>query len=113
MVVIPLNTASKLNNIHVGLDRFNPVATEKNVKLIKKEREDDQLVAWRTEGEYWGQLRTVVVTYNPLTATKQRYNFEKKLLRIQGQLFDFQAKVNGRAIHWRRKYMYSLAGRTV
>ena len=89
--------------IHVGLEQFKPVDTEKNRQLIKKDKYDDQLVAWRTEGEYWGRLRTVVVTYNPLTATKQRYNFEKKLLRLQDQLFDFQAKVNGQAIHWRKK----------
>jgi transposase len=89
--------------IHVSLDRFTPVATEKNARLVEKKRGDDQLVAWRTEGEYWGKLRTVVVTYNPLTATKQRYNFEKKLLRLQDQLFDFQTKVNGQAVHWRKK----------
>ena len=89
--------------IHVGLDRFTPVATEKNARLIEKKRGDDQLVAWRTEGEYWGKLRTVVVTYNPLTATKQRYNFEKKLLRLQDQLFEFQAKVNGQAVQWQKK----------
>jgi transposase len=89
--------------IHVDLDQFNPVDTEKNAQLIKNNRHDDRLVAWKTEGEYWGRLRTVVVTYNPLTATKQRYNFEKKLLRLQDELFTFQSKVNGQAVHWRNK----------
>ena len=45
----------------------------------------------------------MVVTYNPLTATKQPYNFEKKLLRLQDQLFEFQSKVNRQAAHWRNK----------
>jgi len=89
--------------IAVGLDRFKPVDTEKNLQLMRKDRDDDQLVAWRTEGEYGGQLRTVVVTYDPLTATKQRYNFEKKLLCLQDQLCDFQTKVNRQAPHWRKK----------
>ena len=89
--------------IHVGLDQFKPVDTEKNAQLIKNDRPDDQLVAWKTKGEYWGRPRTVVVTYNPLTATKQRYNFEKKLLRLQDELFNFQSKVNRQAVHWRNK----------
>lgn len=89
--------------IHVGLDKFKIMDTAKNRKLAEKGREEDRLVAWRTEGEYWGRRRTVIVTYNPLTATRQRYNFEKKLLRLQEILFAFQVKVNGHAPHWRRK----------
>ena len=89
--------------IHVGIDQFTPVATEKNARLALDGKEDDQLVAWRTEGEYWGRTRAVVVTYNPLTATKQRYNFEKKLIKLQDHLFEFQSKVNRYAVHWRKK----------
>jgi transposase len=89
--------------IHIGLDRFTPVATEKNLRLLQTGKDDDQLVAWRTEGEYWGKTRTVVVTYNPLTATRQRYNFEKKLLQLQEQLFEMQDKVNAQATHWKKK----------
>lgn len=54
-------------------------------------------------GEYWGKERTVVVTYNPLTASKQRYNFEKKMFRLQEILYEFQAKVNRNAPYWRKK----------
>ena len=89
--------------IHVDLAQFRPVDNEKNRKLHEKDRDDDRLVAWRTKGEYWGQERTVVVTYNPLTATKQRYNFEKKLLRLQEILQEFKAKVNSGAPQWRNK----------
>jgi transposase len=89
--------------IHIGLDRFTPVVTEKNLRLLQTGKDDDQLVAWRTEGEYWGKTRTVVVTYNPLTATRQRYNFEKKLLQLQEQLFEMQDKVNAQATHWKKK----------
>ena len=73
--------------IHVNLDQFEPVDTRRNRKLAEKGKDDDRLTAWRTEGEYWGRQRTVVVTYNPLTATKQRYGFEKKMLRLQELLF--------------------------
>ena len=89
--------------IHVDLSQFHPVENEKNRKLHERHRDDDRLVAWRTTGEYWGRERTVVVTYNPLTATKQRYNFEKKLLKLQDILHEFKAKVQCRAPQWRNK----------
>lgn len=89
--------------IHVDLSKFRPVDTEKNCKLHENNRDDDRLVAWRTKGEYWGQERTVVVTYNPLTATKQRYNFEKKMIRLTEILQEFKAKVSSEAPQWRNK----------
>jgi transposase len=89
--------------IHVDLSQFRPVDNEKNRKLHENGHDDDRLVAWRTKGEYWGQERTVVVTYNPLTATKQRYNFEKKMMRLQEILQEFKAKVNSGAPQWRNK----------
>ena len=85
--------------IHVDLNKFAPVETEHNKQLA----EPDRLLAWRTRGEYWGQERTVIVTYNPLTATRQRYSFEKKLLSLQETLFAFQEKVNKDAPNWRNK----------
>jgi len=89
--------------VHVDPDLFQPVDTQRNRKLAEQGKKDDRLTAWRTEGEYWGRQRTVVVTYNPLTATKQRYGFEKKMLRLQDLLFEFQAKVNRHAPHWKKK----------
>ena len=89
--------------VHVGLENFTVVDTRKNRKLAREGRKDDRLVAWRTHGEYWGRERTVVVTYNPLTATKQRYAFEKKLLCLQETLFTFQSKVNNHTPRWRKQ----------
>lgn len=67
----------------VKSSHFGPVDTAKNRKLEKLGREEDRLVAYRTTRQLWGKERTVVVTYNPLTAAKQRYGFEKKLMSIQ------------------------------
>jgi hypothetical protein len=64
---------------HTPKERFDPVDTPKNRRLAEQVRDDDKLVAWRTTGNYWGKERTVVVTYNPLTATKQHYAFERRL----------------------------------
>lgn len=89
--------------IHVPLDEFEPVDTPKNRRLREQQREDDLVRAWRTTGRYWGRERTVVVTYNPLTATKQRYAFEKKLLRIQNELHEMRGKVMAGQTHWRNE----------
>jgi transposase len=90
--------------IRKDLSFFTPVDTPKNRELAAKDQEDDQMVAWRTTGQYWGGLRTVVVTYNPRTAAKQRYNFEKKLQRLQNGLFEIRAKVRGGRKNWTTKH---------
>jgi transposase len=87
----------------IKLDNFRPLDTPNNQKLIEKGKYDDQLQACRTTGEYWGKKRTVIVTYNPLTATRQRYGFEKKLLQLQDFLFAIQSKIHSRAPQWRDK----------
>ena len=73
--------------------RFTPVDTPKNRELAAKGRSDDQMVAWRTTGSYWGATRTVVVTYNPRTAAKQRYRFDQKLGKLQAGLFELRSRV--------------------
>lgn len=89
--------------IHVSKERFGLVDTPKNRKLTKQGRDDDRLVAWRTSGEYWGKERAVVVTYNPLTATKQRYAFERRLLKLQAVLYEIRTKVRRAAPGWRKQ----------
>jgi transposase len=79
------------------------VDTPGNRELASLGREDDRLVARRTNGQYWGKTRTVVVTYNPLTAAKQRYAFDKKLLSLQETLVDLRAKVRTQKEHWTKE----------
>ena len=87
--------------VHVDKAQFSFVDTPKNRRLRQAGRETDLLMAWRTTGQYWGRERTVVVTYNPLTASKQRYAFEKKLLKLQTALYEMRSKVRGHAPQWR------------
>lgn len=86
--------------IRVKLSRFEPVDTPKNRRLSEKGKEDDRLTAFRTTGEYWGKVRTVVVTYNPRTAAKQRYAFDRKLVELQQTLTDLKGKVQSQKSHW-------------
>ena len=84
------------------LDRFEPVDTAKNIQLIKDENPEDQLLAYRTKGEYWGKQRAVVVTYTPATARKQSYTFQSKLDTIRQQLLIMRNKVREKAPHWKK-----------
>lgn len=89
--------------IHVKLDKFAVADTTKNQELIQSGKADDALLAWRTTGQYWGKERTVVVTYNPKTARKQRYVFEDKLLKLESALFTMRDKVRKGERHWKAK----------
>jgi len=85
-----------------ALDRFEPVDTAKNKQLIEDENPEDQLLAYRTKGEYWGKQRAVVVTYTPATARKQNYTFQSKLDTIRRQLLMMRNKVREKAPHWKK-----------
>lgn len=79
--------------VRVKLDKFAVADTTKNQALIQAGQADDALLAWRTTGQYWGKERTVVVTYNPKTARKQRYVFEGKLLKLETAMFSMRYNV--------------------
>jgi transposase len=89
--------------IHAPRERFVLVDTPKNIRLAEQDKDDDRLVAWRAKGNYWSRERTVVVTYNPLTATKQRLSFERRLLKLQAALYEIRAKVRTAAAGWRKQ----------
>ena len=84
------------------LDRFEPVDIEKNRQRVKEQRSEDQLLAYRSKGEYWGKKRAVVVTYNPATARKQAYTLQSKLEAIRQQLLIMRERVRENAAHWRK-----------
>jgi len=86
--------------IRVDLSRFEPVEVAKNRILREQGNEDDQVLAWRTTECFWGKPRAVVVTYNPRTAAKQRYNFDKKLLLLHQSLVELRSKV-AKNPYWR------------
>jgi len=85
-----------------ALDHFEPVDTAKNRQLIEDENPEDQLLAYRTKGEYWGKQRAVVVTYTPATARKQSYTFQSKLDTIRQQLLIMRNNVREKAPHWKK-----------
>lgn len=83
------------------LEKFHPVNTRKNRALAKKGLDHEQIVAYRTTGEFWGKDRSVVVTHYPRTARKQQYTFDSKLTQLRQELLSMREKVGGNIAHWR------------
>jgi transposase len=83
------------------LERFEPVGTPANRRLIEQGQEEECLLAFRTKAEYWGKERAVIVTYNPASARKQAYSFDDKLEAIRQELLLMRAKLRDRTPHWR------------
>ncbi len=83
------------------LDRFEPVDTAKNRRLIEEGRFEDRILAYRTKGEYWGKERAAVVIYNPATARKQNYMLDGKLETVRRELLGMRVKVREKARQWR------------
>jgi len=84
-----------------SLDRFEPLDIARNKKLLKDGNREELILAYRTKGEYWGKERAVVVTYNPSTARKQDYTFQRKLETIRQHLLIMRNKVREKAPHWK------------
>lgn len=85
------------------LDAFEPADTEKNRRLVEKEKQEDRVLVYRTKGEYWGKQRAVVVTYNPVTERKQSYTLDSKLEAIRQELLAMRTKVRNKEPHWRKQ----------
>lgn len=85
------------------LKHFEPVDIAYNRRLIEEGKEQDQLLAYRTKGEYWGKERTVIVTYNPASRRKQEYTFNDKLEVIRQELLSMRTKVRDKQSHWKNE----------
>lgn len=83
------------------LSRFEYVETTGNLRLVADERFEDCMFAYRTTGEFWGEERTVVVTFNPLSARKKNYTLNAKVDRLRGKLLVMRDKVKRNQPHWR------------
>lgn len=71
------------------LKHFLPLEIERNRQCDEENRSADKLLAFRTKAEFWGKERSVVVTYNPITARKKNYTFNQKLDTLRNNLLEF------------------------
>jgi len=86
-----------------GMDprKFAPLDIGKNRRLLAKEQPEERMLAYRARMEVWGEERTVVITYNPRTARKQRYTLQKKLERLREALLGFRHNYRESRPQWR------------
>lgn len=86
-----------------AMEHFSPLSTEMNRQLRESGRTDEQILAYRGTGEFWGKDRAVVVTYNPRTCRKKKYNFEQKLERVREELLRYRKNYKEQLPYWRDK----------
>jgi len=90
-----------------GLDprHFVQLDVVKNQKLIGKGKEEDLLSAYRTTRTLWGQERTVVVTFNPVTKRKKLYELNGKLDKIRAELIEYRRRYRTKETQWQNPKM--------
>jgi len=85
----------------IPLKQFEPADTEKNRRLVDEGHPEERLLVYRTQGEFWGKERAVVVTFNPASARKQAYTLDRKLDEIRQELLLMRTKVRNDQPQWR------------
>ncbi|MBU2645540.1 IS1634 family transposase [bacterium] len=85
----------------IPLSSFEYVDTKANRRRVAEDKDDDCMLAHRTEREFWGKKRTVVVTYNPITARKKGYVLDNKLAQLKSELLIMRDKVKQDLPKWR------------
>jgi len=79
---------------------FGYVDTKANRRRMADDKDDDCMLAYRTQREFWGKNRTVVVTFNPITARKKGYVLDNRLARLKNELLVMRDKVKQNLPKW-------------
>jgi len=87
--------------VQTPLSRFEYVDTPRNEHLLEQDQHEDCMLAWRTQGDFWGKERTVVVTYNPSSARKKNHVLDTRLERLKRELLVMRDKVKRELPHWK------------
>ncbi len=90
--------AEELARIHEK--HFLDLDITKNRRLRALGKDGDKLCAFRTTETLWGRDRTVIVTFNPTTMRKKRYDLTRKLEQIRAELIEYRGKYNHKETHW-------------
>lgn len=83
------------------LKHFSPLATPMNQQLRESGQTEEQVLAYRGTGEFWGKARAVIVTFNPRTYRKKKYDFEQKVERIREELLRYRKNYKEQLPQWR------------
>jgi transposase len=83
------------------LKHFSPLSIPKNLLFRESGEEQEQILAYRSTGQYWGKVRSVVVTYSPRTYRKKNIDFEQKLNRLREELLIYRRNYREQRPHWK------------
>jgi len=85
----------------IPLKKFQVLPCEANQKRVEKDRPEDQILYYETEAAFWGRQRKVLITFNPKTFRKKRYDLREKLQRLRQELYEMRRKHREGAPQWK------------
>jgi hypothetical protein len=83
------------------LKRFTVLRPPTDDSEGKAESPADAIVYYHTTAEVWGRQRPVVITYNPTTVRKKRYDRRDKLEQVRQVLYELRRNYREGQRHWR------------
>ena len=85
----------------IALKHFRALPCKANQELLVKGKPQDQVLFFETTASFWGRQRKVLITFNPRTFRKKRYDLREKLQRMRQELYEMRRKHREGAPHWR------------
>jgi len=76
----------------IPLKHFRPLACRTNSKILSEGDPQDQILYLETKAVFWGKERKVIITFNPKTFRKKRYELKQKLARLRSELYELRRK---------------------
>lgn len=86
----------------IALKHFKVLPCAHNDQLKAQGKGHDQILYVQREAMFWGQTRQVLITYNPKTFRKKRYELRDKLGKVRQVLFELRRKHREGISHWRQ-----------
>ncbi len=86
----------------IPLKQFQALNPQPDETGTAREAKTDVLLYYQTTAVFWGRRRQVVITYNPKTFRKKRYELRDKLDKVRHTLYDLRRKHREGRPHWRK-----------
>jgi transposase len=83
------------------LKHFRPLACPANDRMLSEGTPHDRILYLETSAVFWGKERKVIITFNPRTFRKKRYDLKEKLGRLREELYELRKRYRQGDPHWR------------
>lgn len=85
----------------IPLKRFQVLPRPGNQETAEDDEEEDRVLYVETTASLWGRERKVLVTFNPKTFRKKRYDLRDKIQKVRQELFELRRKHREGRPHWK------------